>query len=258
MIGMQKQNRAFEERVGKIGKNVYGIKHKIGVMSGKGGVGKTTVAVNLAAHLAKKSKVGLLDADIDCPNINRFMGISEKLSLSEDKMIPVRKFDIEVVSFASLQEREDQPIIWRGPMLSNAIMQLLEHVKWGDLDYLIIDLPPGTSDAPLTVMQILKPDGMLIVTTPQRVAVTDAKKSVNMAKKLDVPIMGIIENMTGKVFGSGGGENAAKELGISFLGRLSLKTSIARSAEDGKPFALKPLEHKEFNLIMDNIKAGLE
>jgi len=255
---MQKQDSSFEERIRSTEENLSGIKHKIAVMSGKGGVGKTTIAVNLAAYLAKEGGVALLDADIDCPNVNRFLGINEKFRVKGDSIIPAEKFGIKVVSFASLQEREDQPIIWRGPMLSNAIMQIMEQADWGKLGYLIVDLPPGTSDAPLTVMQMLKPDGMVIVTTPQGVAVTDAKKSANMAKELGVPVLGIVENMAGNVFGSGGGENAAKDLGVKFFGRLALDAAVAGSAENGKPFILESGEHaNEFKRIAENIKRGL-
>lgn len=233
---------AMAESRKRIAQNLGGVKHKIAVMSGKGGVGKTTIAVNLAAFLAKDNKVSILDADIDCPNVNKFLDIRERFSAKGGKIIPVKKFGMKVVSFASLQEREDQPIIWRGPMVSKALMQILGQVEWGELDYLIVDLPPGTGDVPLTIMQILKPDGMIIVTTPQDVAIIDAKKSANMAKKLDIPVLGIVENMAGEIFGSGGGERAAKDLGVYFLGRLELDARISRSTETGRPFVLEKFE----------------
>ena len=254
----QKRRKAIKE-------NMKNIKHKIAVMSGKGGVGKTTVAINLAVSLAKRKKrndgysVALLDADIDCPNVNKFLGIEEPFQIRNDKIIPVKKYDINVVSFASLQEREDQPIIWRGPMLSKAIMQLLEQVEWGELDYLVIDLPPGTSDASLTIMQEIVPDGIIIVTTPQSAAVVDAKKSANMAKELKIPVLGIIENMSGEIFGTGGGEKAAADIGVKFLGRLKLDAGIARCAEKKKPFVLeqsKPAE--KFKKIVNTIEEVLK
>ncbi|MBN2043011.1 MAG: Mrp/NBP35 family ATP-binding protein [Candidatus Aenigmarchaeota archaeon] len=229
----------FQGMVEEIRANLSGIGHKIAVMSGKGGVGKTTVAVNLAVSLAKKCKVSLLDADIDCPNVNKFLGIKERLTARGGKMVPVNKYGMSVVSFASLQESEDQPVIWRGPMLSKAIMELLGNVEWGKQDYLIVDLPPGTSDAPLTIMQILKPDGVVIVTTPQEVAVVDARKSARMAMKMEIPVIGIIENMTGDIFGTGGGEKAAGDLGVEFLGRVRLDKRISGSADKGKPFVLE-------------------
>jgi len=254
-------HRKMQKRREIIKSNMKKIKYKIAVMSGKGGVGKTTVAINLAISLAKSkinagkdNKVAILDADIDCPNVNKFMGIEKKLSIKNEKIIPIEKYGISVVSFASLQEREDQPIIWRGPMLSKAIMELLEQVEWGELDYLIIDLPPGTSDASLTIMQELVPDGIIIVTTPQDVAVVDAKKSANMAKELDIHVLGIIENMSGEIFGSGGGEKAATDIGIRFLGRLKLDAEIARCAEKKKPFVLEQSKStEEFKNIVNTI-----
>ncbi|MCD6216140.1 MAG: Mrp/NBP35 family ATP-binding protein [Candidatus Aenigmarchaeota archaeon] len=251
--------REMQKRREIIKANMKKIKYKIAVMSGKGGVGKTTVAVNLAVSLAKTEptkpvRVALLDADIDCPNVNKFMGIEEHLSVKNEKIIPIKKYGIDVVSFASLQEREDQPIIWRGPMLSKAIMQLLEQVEWGKLDYLVIDLPPGTSDSSLTIMQELVPDGIIVVTTPTDVAVVDAKKSVNMAKKLKIPVLGIIENMSGEIFGTGGGEKAAADIGVKFLGRLKLDAGIARCAEKKKPFVLESFESaEEFKHIVNTI-----
>ncbi len=211
---------------------------KIAVMSGKGGVGKTTIAVNLAVALGKEFKVGLLDADIDCPNVNKILGISQRFQIKNNKIIPIEKFGIRVVSFASLQDDETKPIIWRGPLLTKALMQLNAQVDWQDLEYLIIDLPPGTSDLPLTVMQMLKPDVLIIVTTPQSIALTDAKRSINMAFDLGVPIIGIIENMSGEVFGSGKAEKVADEFNIKFLGSLRLRKEIAESAELQKPFVI--------------------
>ena len=248
------ENKAFQERIKKIKANLSSIKHKVAVMSGKGGVGKTTIAVNLAAFLAKDNKVSILDADIDCPNVNKFLGIHKKFSVRGNMIIPVKKFGMKVVSFASLQEREDQPIIWRGPMLSNTLMQILEQAEWGKSDYLVVDLPPGTSDVPLTIMQILKLDGIIIVTTPQDVALIDAKKSANMAKKLDIPVLGVVENMAGEIFGSGGGEKAAKDLDVDFLGRLGLDARISRSTEKGRPFVLEEFGIRgEFKRIAERI-----
>ncbi len=244
----------FEERIKRIEKNTSGIIHKIAVMSGKGGVGKTTVAVNLAASLAKEMKVSILDADIDCPNVNKFLNINERFSASNERIIPVRKYGMNVVSFASLQKSEDQPVIWRGPMLSNAIMQLLEQVEWGESEYLIVDLPPGTSDAPLTIMQILKPDGVVIVTSPQDVAVVDARKSANMVMKMDIPVIGFVENMAGDIFGSGGGEKAAKDMGVGFLGRIKLDSAVSGSADDGRPFVLdESVASEGFDEIVKNV-----
>jgi len=231
--------QSLEGRLKRMQKNTSDTGIKIAVMSGKGGVGKTTVAVNLAACLARDSAVGLFDADVDCPNINKFLGINGRFSIRDGKIEPVDRFGIKVISPASLQERATDPIIWRGPMLSNAIIELLDKTEWGNLDYLIIDLPPGTSDVPLTVMQSLKPDWVIIVTTPQDVSVTDAEKAANMAKELDIPVLGVIENMSGDIFGEGGGKRAAKELGVNFLGRIGLDRKISASCEHGKPAVLE-------------------
>jgi len=249
---------AIKEGRERIARNLNGVKYKLAVMSGKGGVGKTTTAINLAAFLAKNHKVSILDADIDCPNVNKFLGIHKRFSVKGGKIIPVEKFGMKVVSFASFQEREDQAIIWRGPMLSKVLMEVLEKVEWGELDYLIVDLPPGTSDAPLTIMQMLKPDGIIIVTTPQDAALIDAKKSANMAKKLDVPVLGVVENMAGDIFGSGGGERIAKDLDVDFLGRLELDVRISRSTEKGIPFVLEKFEKTgEFKRIAERISQNL-
>jgi len=246
----------FENRIEEIHKNTSKIKKKIVVMSGKGGVGKTTIAVNLAAYLAKDRQVALLDSDIDCPNINQFMGIADRFIVVNNKIQPIEKYGIKIISFASLQERKDEAIIWRGPMLSNVIMELLEKTEWGKLDYLVCDLPPGTSDVPLTIMQILKPDSVIVVTTPQEVSVIDAKKSANMAKTLGIPVQGIIENMSGAVFGQGGGNKAAEELGIPLLGSIALEEKISASCRKGKPFILDDsLSFKEFGRIVE--KAGI-
>jgi ATP-binding protein involved in chromosome partitioning len=246
--------QSFESRTEEMQENLSGVGSRIAVMSGKGGAGKTTVAVNLAAWLARKSSVGLFDADVDCPNINAFLGIREGFSFKNGRIEPHKRFGMKVVSPASLQKNSTEPVIWRGPMLSNAIIELLGKADWGRLDYLIIDLPPGTSDVPLTVMQMARPDGIVIVTTPQEVSVTDAEKAANMARELGIPVLGIIENMSGTVFGEGGGERAAKELGVDFLGRLSLDGRISGSCERGKPFVLKDSGlSEEFGKIAEKV-----
>jgi len=228
----------FESRIKKMHDNLSNTGFRVAVMSGKGGVGKTTIAINLAAYLARNNKVGLFDADVDCPNINAFLGIIERFSVVDNMIEPHEKFGIKVLTSASLQENSTDPIIWRGPRLSNAIIEFLGKTKWGELDYLIIDLPPGTSDVPLTIMQMIKPDGIIIVTTPQGVSVTDAERAANMARELGIPVMGIIENMSGSVFGKRGGERASRELGVDFLGRLNLDAAISGSCERGRPFVL--------------------
>ena len=213
------------EQKRNIAESLAKIKNKVGVYSGKGGVGKTTVAVNLAVTLAKEgASVGLLDVDIDCPNVVRAMKISELPIVGEDRrMIPAERFGVKVMSMAFFQENEDEAIIWRGPMVHNAINQFLQSTEWGELDYLVIDLPPGTSGAPLTVMQVLELDGFVVVTTPQELARVDAKRSINMIRKLKVNVLGVVENFAGEVFGSGAGEELAREMDLRFLGRLALR-----------------------------------
>ena len=211
------QRKAIASRLGQI-------KAKIGVYSGKGGVGKTTVAVNLAVALAQQGyKVGLMDADIDCPNATRVICATEPPAHEDGQFIPSIAYGVKVMSMAFFQKNEEEATIWRGPMVHNAITQFFQTTDWGELDFLIVDLPPGTSDAPLTVMQTLQLDGFVIVTTPQALAKLDAKRSVNMVRKMNINILGVVENMSGEVFGSGAGEEIATEMDVPFLGKLELR-----------------------------------
>lgn len=244
------QKRQITERLDKI-------KTKIGVYSGKGGVGKTTVAVNLAVTLAKQgATVGLLDVDIDCPNVAKVMGITEKPDYIEGQIIPVEKHGVKVVSMAFFQENQDEAIIWRGPMIHNAINQFLQATDWAELDYLVIDLPPGTSDSPLTIMQSLPMDGFLVVSTPQDLANLDAKRCINMIRKLNLNVLGVVENYTGEMFGEGGGKKLAEEVDAPFLGDLALR-SIYR--DSSKPTALldKTVE-EEFVSVANTVKKSLK
>jgi ATP-binding protein involved in chromosome partitioning len=232
------------------------IKKKIGVYSGKGGVGKTTVAVNLAVTLAQKGyAVGLMDTDIDCPNATRVLGVSEKPTLQNELIIPPEMHGVKILSMAFFQENEEEAIIWRGPMVHNAINQFLQTTAWGDLDYLVVDLPPGTSDAPLTVMQVLSMDGFVVVTTPQELAKLDAKRSINMIRKLKVNVLGVVENLTGEIFGTGAGVELAEEMGLSFMGCLELRPEYR---DTSRPAVLmNPVIAAEYDRIAEAVEAAL-
>ncbi len=232
--------------------NLKDVKHKVIIMSGKGGVGKSTVAVNLAAALAKKGrKVGLLDADMHGPSVPKLLGIPNLPLTVNDKGKIVPFFvppSIKVVSIAFLLSDRDSPVIWRGPVKMGAIKQFLEEVEWGELDYLLVDLPPGTGDEPLSTAQLVpSPDGAIIVTTPQDVALLSVRKSINFAKAVGLKPIGLVENMYGlecphcgkmiQLFQDGGVAKATKDLSVPLLGQLPLSPEIAKSGDAGKPFA---------------------
>lgn len=231
VIKAERDKRMVQQKE-RVNENLRGIKKKIAVMSGKGGVGKTTVAVNIAALLAEKHKVGLFDVDIDCPNVNKFLGITEKVSVDADNRInPVEKYNMKILSMAFLQSDEKQSVIWRGPIISNAILQFMEKTNWGELDYLFADMSPGTSDAALTMIQLIGIDAAIIVSTPQTAAITDARKAINMCRHMGVPVLGIVENMSG-FFGKRV-EEVAKDEDIPFLGSIELRKDIAELSDLG-------------------------
>jgi ATP-binding protein involved in chromosome partitioning len=211
------------------------IKNIVAVGSGKGGVGKTTVSVNLAVALAQMgATVGILDADIYGPNVPIMMGVDAMPPVQGDRMTPAVAYGVEVMSIGFLVP-EGEALVWRGPMLHSAIRQLFTDVAWSNLDYLIVDLPPGTGDAQLSLAQLVPLTGGIIVTTPQAVSLADARRGITAYQRLDVPVMGIVENMAGEVFGEGGGERAAEALGVPFLGRICLEPSIREGSDAGEP-----------------------
>lgn len=247
-----------------------GVKNTIAVASGKGGVGKSTVAVNLAVSLALDgARVGLLDADIYGPSIPLMMGINDRPKLENQKLIPLEAHGVKVMSIGFLIDPM-QAVIWRGPMVSGAVKQFMSDVSWGELDYLIFDLPPGTGDIHLTLVQTIPLTGAVIVTTPQDISLADARKAYTMFEKVSVPILGIIENMSyhicshcghrEEIFATGGGKKAAGELGIPFLGEIPIYTPIRIGGDEGKPIVVsEPLadQAKLIRKIAQNMAARL-
>jgi ATP-binding protein involved in chromosome partitioning len=211
----------------------------VAVASGKGGVGKSTVAVNLAVALAEAgARVGLIDADILNPNIPMMTGLGTgRPKVEGEKMLPIEAYGVKVISTGFLID-PNKPMILRGPMLHSAIRQFFTDVKWGDLDYMIVDLPPGTGDAPLSLAQSFPLTGAIIVTQPQDVAVSDALRSVAMFETLNVPVLGVVENMAGEFFGEGGGEKLAQERGLPFLGRVPLDAEVRKGGDYGRPIVV--------------------
>lgn len=225
---------------------IPGVKHIIAVASGKGGVGKSTVAVNLALALKKYGQVGLLDADVYGPSAPLLLGTegAEPVVTEERRITPVEAHGIRMISMGFFIEKE-RPVIWRGPMVTKLVAEFIKNVDWGDLDFLVLDLPPGTGDVQLTLAQQLVMNGGVIVTTPQEVALADVRRGVKMFNQVNVPVVGLIENMSGHVctscghetdvFGAGGGEKMAGELGIPFLGRIGLVAGVGSQGDAGTP-----------------------
>ena len=225
------------------------VKNIIGVASGKGGVGKSTVSINIAAALSKNYKVGVLDLDIYGPSLPILVNLHEQPEMTaEKKLIPLEKFNMRLMSFGFINS-ENAPAVWRGPMVSRMTQQFFEDVVWGELDYLILDLPPGTGDIQLTLVQKLAITGAVMVTTPQELALLDVKKGADMFGKVNTPVMGVIENMThflcphcneaSRIFPGSGGADESKRLEVPLLGQIYLSPEIAQSADNGTPFVLK-------------------
>jgi ATP-binding protein involved in chromosome partitioning len=257
-ILLEEQNR-IEDTISKI-------KHRIAVFSGKGGVGKTTVSVNLAYSLRLQGfSVGILDADITGPNVAKMLNVNDELIIIDKTIIPYERYGAKMISIAGLIGH-GQPVIWRGPLRSKIINQFLADVEWGELDYLMADLPPGTGDEILTIAQKMKPDYAAIVTTPQEVSIIDAERAINMAKKLEINNIGVIENMSGfvcphcsavlNIFGEGGGERLAYETEVQFLGSIPIDIDARILGDKGKPIVLeKPgcEVSRSFKLISNSI-----
>jgi Mrp family chromosome partitioning ATPase len=254
----------------KINKTLNNIKNRILVFSGKGGVGKSTVAVNLGLALSKRQlKVGLLDVDIHGPNLAKMFGLEGRRleQAGEDKILPIAVTkNLSFISMAFLLQDSNTPVIWRGPLKMKLIQQFLGDVVWGRLDWLVIDSPPGTGDEPLSVARLIPATGAIIVTTPQELSLLDSRKAINFARRLNLKIFGIIENMSGltcphchkqiNLFKEGGGEKTAKDLGISFLGRIPIDPKIVVLGDEGKPFVVYDPESqasKAFNNIVEKL-----
>ena len=254
----------------EIVENMKGIKHKIVVLSGKGGVGKTTVATNLAVSFAKRGKnAGIVDVDIYGSNVPKLLGLEgQHPTVEGDFILPiVGPHDVKVMSMGFLLRKDDDAVAWRGPLVAKAISQFLANVKWGELDVLVVDLPPGTGDEILSILQSIPDiDGVVIVSTPQEVAVLDARRAIQLVEKMGVPILGIVENMAEfvcpkcgesyKLFGEGAAKKASTEYGIDHLGTLPLDPRVITLSDEGTPFVIKEPESnaaKAFVKLVDKL-----
>jgi len=251
------------------------IKHVVIVMSGKGGVGKSTVSSNIAQALSVKGyQTGLMDLDITGPNIPKMFHVEDdKLTVEDERLIPILvPPSLKLMSMAFLLPEKDSAVMWRGPVKMGAIRQFIEDVNWGDLDYLVVDMPPGTGDEALSIVQLIpKADGVVIVTTPQDVALLDSRKSITFAAQTKIPILGLVENMSGfvcphcgettEIFGSGGGEKTAKSMNVQFMGRIPIEPQIVASGDAGIPIVIRApdsMSAKAFNEITEKLIRTVE
>jgi Mrp family chromosome partitioning ATPase len=248
----QKQGKGKKDQDASVKASLDKIKNKFIVLSGKGGVGKTSTSVNLAMAIAKKGfKVGIMDVDLHGPDVPRMLGLKGMLDLSENNKLNPMSYseNLKAVSIESLTASKDDAIIWRGPLKYSAIQQFIGEVEWGELDFLIIDSPPGTGDEPLTVAQTISDAKAIIVTTPQEVSLADVRKSISFCKTLKMEIFGLVENMSGfacphcnemiDLFGTGGGEKTAREAGVRFLGRIPFDQNVVACGDEGASFQEK-------------------
>lgn len=264
--GIAQQDMAISASLGRI-------KNKLLVMSGKGGVGKSTVSVNLALGLANRGyKVGLMDVDLHGPDICRMLNLTERLmdaKINKDGLLPPMMYgdNLKVISLEYMMENRDDPVIWRGPLKVQAIRQFIADLDWGDLDYLIIDAPPGTGDEPLSVAQNIKDARAIVVTTPQEVALADVRKSLNFCKHVKMDVVGMVENMSGfvcphcnntvEIFKSGGGEKTAKDFGLNFLGKIPVDPKVVVGGDDGAPYLSSASESpatQAFKQVVENVE----
>lgn len=261
----KKQNPAKDDQDAQVKGSLQKIKNKLIVMSGKGGVGKTSTSVNLAIALSKKGfKVGLMDVDLHGPDVPRMLGLSGMLDLNSNRKLNPMKYseNLTAVSIESLTPNKDDAIIWRGPIKYSAIRQFIADVEWGELDFLIVDSPPGTGDEPLTIAQTMSDAKAIIVTTPQEVSLADVRKSINFCKTVKMDIFGLIENMSGMacphcgemidLFGSGGGEKTAGAANINFLGSIPFDLNMVRAGDSGTCFQEKYTD-SAVALAFDNV-----
>jgi Mrp family chromosome partitioning ATPase len=262
--------RERQEQEQRLREQVAGIKHTVVVMSGKGGVGKSTVAANLAVVLSMKGRrVGLLDSDFHGPSVPKILALEEMQVLSNGQKILPAPYGagLQVMSIAFLLRQRDDAVIWRGPLKMNVLRQFLADVEWGALDYLVVDLPPGTGDEPLSVCQLIPgATGSVVVTTPQELSLADVRKCIGFCRQLKLPVLGVVENMSGfvcpecghrtDIFGSGGGEAMARKAGVPFLGRIPLDPALMKACEEGEPFVRRLAETaagKAFMQVVDSV-----